>query len=519
MEEIIDPNIGDQGTGGSNNSEGVEYTPPEGGSSFKKDPKVINPATGKPYDKSKIDVDINLDSADASEAQIGFNSIGQLEVPQNVIDGNIVRSALGYYNSRSNPETIVKSIYSDFISSIKKDIEVKKKTIESTKKKYESRIQYIKKSRLSEEEKVKALEVLGISLNNEIKIINNQIENLLQSIQDKTKIYSARENAKKYLRKKLIPLDVYLSLKTTTDEIIESHKKTLDDSRGLIISDKKYIVADLLSSISITLTKINIKNYEIDNTISEIEDEINKIYNGEVTNPEQSLIYLKRKINIVVDKLNVRERTLSIINKIIEVINTIISIMKGLVAGAKVLLLSSGSIPLNLYSVSDAVKNILIFLQNVLEYTSIFLTVIKQIIKLLTDDIAYQRSRLNAIFLLFETSISTSIKPIDLKSPIELNSLGKLFSSLTPTQFDKFLNGGTTYSLGYLYGFDYKGFKFYLKEEYNLNFVVRGYKRRYAVATDLSGREIIQSDYSFTLEPEVLVDQIRVEIDLKNLSA
>jgi hypothetical protein len=86
-------------------------------------------------------------------------------------------------------------------------------------------------------------------------------------------------------------------------------------------------------------------------------------------------------------------------------------------------------------------------------------------------------------------------------------------------KFDKFLNGGNTYNLGYLYGFDYKGFKFYLKEEYNLNFVVRGYKRRYAVVTDLSGREIIQSDYSFTLEPEVLVDQIRVEIDLKNLSA
>jgi hypothetical protein len=193
--------------------------------------------------------------------------------------------------------------------------------------------------------------------------------------------------------------------------------------------------------------------------------------------------------------------------------------MIGAVIGAKAALLLGGSAPLLPYNVGNALQKIVTFLQNVLEYSTMFLVVIKQIIKLLTDDIAYQRSRLNAIFLLFETSISTSIKPIDLKSPIELNSLGKLFSALTPTQFDKFLNGGTTYSLGYLYGFDYKGFKFYLKEEYNLNFVVRGYKRRYAVATDLSGREIIQSDYSFTLEPEVLVDQIRVEIDLKNLSA
>lgn len=509
MEEIIDPNTGNSGNSSAGGSKKNYFT---------EDPAVINPATGLPYEKAKREEDISLEN-DAPGSQIGFNSIQQIEVPQNVTDGNIVRSALGYYNSRLNPEAIVKLIYSDFVSSIKKDIEVKKKTLESTRKKYEDRVQYVKKSRLSEEEKAKALNVLAINLSNEIKIINNQIENLLQSIQDKTKIYSARENAKKYLRKKLIPLDNYLSLKTTTDGIISTHLDTLASNGILIFSDKKYIIASLLSITSIILTKLNIKNYGIDNTISEIEDEINKIYNGEVTNPEQSLIYLKRKINIVVDKINTRERTLSRIKDIIRIIEVINDIMIGAVIGAKAALLLGGSAPLLPYNVGNALQKIVTFLQNVLEYSTMFLVVIKQIIKLLTDNIAYQRSRLNAIFLLFETSISTSIKPIDLKSPIELNSLGKLFSALTPTQFDKFLNGGTTYSLGYLYGFDYKGFKFYLKEEYNLNFVVRGYKRRYAVATDLSGREIIQSDYSFTLEPEVLVDQIRVEIDLKNLSA
>jgi len=516
MEEIIDPNIDDQGTGGSNNSENIEYTPPEGGSNFKKDPNVINPATGKPYDKVNENIDINTN---APEASISFNRIEQFEIPQNVIDGNIIRSSLSYYNSRLNPESIVKLVYSDFINSVKKDIEVKKKTLESTKKRYEDRVQYIKKSRLSGEEKAKALNILAISLSNEIKIINNQIENLLQSIQDKQKIYSNRENTKKYLRKKLISLDVSLSLKTITDDIIKIHTNTLINNGTLIASDKKYIIASLLSYTSIILTKINIKNYEIDNIISEIEDEVNKIYNGEVINPEQSLIYLKSKINIAVSKINKREATLSKIQDIIDIIDIIRGIMVGLVVIAKSVLKASGSIPLNLYSVSDILKNIVIFLQNVLEYSSIFLVVIKQVMDVLEKDIAYQKSRLNAIFLLFETSISTSIKPLDLKSPIELNSLGKLFSALTPTQFDKFLNGGNTYNLGYLYGFDYKGFKFYLKEEYNLNFVVRGYKRRYAVATDFSGREIIQSDYSFTLEPEVLVDQIRVEIDLKNLSA
>jgi hypothetical protein len=508
MEEIIDPNIDNPGTG--NSSTDTRVNP-----NFAQDPYKINPATEQPYDK----VEDEEDRTPPPGVESGFNNIGQLEVPQNVIDGNLIRGALSYNNSKSNPEVIVKSIYSGFINSIKKDVEVKKKTIELTKKKYEDRIKYIKKSRLSEEEKVKALNILTISLNNEIKIINNQIENLIQLTKDKIKIYSAKENAKKYFRKKLIPLDDYLSLSKATNIILKAHNETKRNNFGLILSDKKYIIASLLSTTSIVLTKINIKNYNIDNTISEIEDEINKIYNGEVTNPEQSLIYLKRKINIVVTEINIRKRFLSTIQTIIDIINVIIDIMNGVIFSVKATFRTSSLIPLNLYAIPDGLNKIVIFSQNILEYSSMFLVVIQQVINSLLDDIRYQENRLNAIFLLFETSISTSIKPIELKTPIELNSLGRLFSTLTPNQFDKFLNGGTTYSLGYLYGFDYKGFKFYLKEEYNLNFVVRGYKRRYAVATNLSGREIIQSDYSFTLEPEVLVDQIKVEIDLKNLSA
>jgi hypothetical protein len=189
------------------------------------------------------------------------------------------------------------------------------------------------------------------------------------------------------------------------------------------------------------------------------------------------------------------------------------------VAVAQVAVDALTSIPLLPFSAGNKLQKFLEFLQDLLSYISIFLTAIDNIYKLLYDDIQYQKNRLNAIFLLFETSIPTSIKSVNLQASIELNSLGKVFNILTPDQFQRVLNSGKNYNLGYLDGFDYKGFKFYLKEEFNLNFVVRGYKRRYAVATNLLGKEIIQSDYSFTLEPPVLVDQIKVEIDLKNLSA
>jgi DNA repair exonuclease SbcCD ATPase subunit len=63
----------------------------------------------------------------------------------------------------------------------------------------------------------------------------------------------------------------------------------------------------------------------------------------------------------------------------------------------------------------------------------------------------------------------------------------------------------------------YKGFKFKIKEEQNQAFVVKGNKRRYAVATDRDGVEVLKSDFSFTLDPNDLVDQLKLVIDQRNL--
>jgi len=63
----------------------------------------------------------------------------------------------------------------------------------------------------------------------------------------------------------------------------------------------------------------------------------------------------------------------------------------------------------------------------------------------------------------------------------------------------------------------YKGFIFKIKEENNPKFVVRGNKRRYAAAIDKYGVEILKSDFSFTLDPQDLVDQLKLVIDQQNL--
>ena len=63
----------------------------------------------------------------------------------------------------------------------------------------------------------------------------------------------------------------------------------------------------------------------------------------------------------------------------------------------------------------------------------------------------------------------------------------------------------------------YKGFKFKIKVEENKAFEVKGNKRRYAVATNRDGVEILKSEYSFTLDPNDLIDQLKLVIDQRNL--
>jgi DNA-directed RNA polymerase subunit L len=64
----------------------------------------------------------------------------------------------------------------------------------------------------------------------------------------------------------------------------------------------------------------------------------------------------------------------------------------------------------------------------------------------------------------------------------------------------------------------YRGFKFQVKEEQDPRFTVRGtIKRRYAVAVDRQGVEVLKSEYSFTLDPNDLVDQLKLVIDRQKL--
>ncbi len=106
----------------------------------------------------------------------------------------------------------------------------------------------------------------------------------------------------------------------------------------------------------------------------------------------------------------------------------------------------------------------------------------------------------------------------DLKAQL-LNINGQLDTAATSGSSDLLLNtgeGGIT--LG-IFPETYKKFKFAIEEENNPKFIVRGYKRHYAVAIDTNNVKVLKSELSFTLDPNDLIDQLKLIIDRENLIA
>ena len=120
---------------------------------------------------------------------------------------------------------------------------------------------------------------------------------------------------------------------------------------------------------------------------------------------------------------------------------------------------------------------------------------------------------LSALLPLITSSLEKAISILeDYKAQLlPINGIIDTTSALTQT-----LNTNLTF--GTDYG-TYKGFKFALKEENNPKFVIRGNKRRYAVAIDKDNVDVLKSDLSFTLDPNDLIEQLKLKIDSLNLSS
>jgi len=191
---------------------------------------------------------------------------------------------------------------------------------------------------------------------------------------------------------------------------------------------------------------------------------------------------------------------------------------------------------------ADAVRTLerseakLIQIQNVVNTLNTILTTLTIIISILEalpiipppvkDRIAKYKTiieLLNTILLIVNPILQKEINYLE-KLKSQLKQIGDILDSIVANSLDKNQIAALLAKVGNNTGFgQYKGFNFAIKTEENLGAhkkVVAGkLKRQYAVAINRDGVEILQSDYSFTLDPNDLIEQLKLIIDQRNLQA
>jgi hypothetical protein len=223
--------------------------------------------------------------------------------------------------------------------------------------------------------------------------------------------------------------------------------------------------------------------------LEELVDQVNT-YIEQANTPETIAIATNLRNNAVtlinnsIKKLDKLKKNLENITKILSVITVIIIVIEAI-------LLLPFLLPIKI-NLQPKLQKILKLAASLSVILAIANTILENEISKLNDLI----ERLKAINVLLDDQANLNLNE---------QQLADLSNTFLPTgiknnEFEK-----------------YKGFKFKIKEEQNIAFVVKGNKRRYAVAIDRDGVEVIKSELSFTLDPQDLIDQLKLVIDQRNL--
>jgi hypothetical protein len=241
------------------------------------------------------------------------------------------------------------------------------------------------------------------------------------------------------------------------------------------------IVSTINTILSVLFQFISVNNAKIGKTV----DDVNNVISSIKTKSDIEKAKLLRDQALIL--INTNKQSLENINKLITIIELISQILSPIITVL-------GFLPP--LAITGRTIQILQKLQKILNDSIDLLSISNLIISKLLEDLIYQESRL-----------------LQINDILDIN-----IENLTPNEISDLINS-TRNGLGYLKGYDYKEFKFFIKEENNSLFVVKGNKRRYAVAINKDGNEVLQSQFSFTLEPDILVEELKLQIDQKGLVA
>ena len=239
------------------------------------------------------------------------------------------------------------------------------------------------------------------------------------------------------------------------------------------------IVATLSFVVTLSLEFISLNNSKLDDIVEDVNNNIKNVK----TKQDVDKVKVKRNNALIIIGQN--ERKLAEIRSYTEILTVVSFILTILVQALSFLP------PL---AITGATIRLINKLEVLLSKIAPFLPILLLVVIKLEENLAEIKAKLQNVSDILDSNIE----------------------NLSPTEIQDLLK---TSDLGYLNGYDYKDFKFHIKEENNPDFVVKNNKRRYAVAINKDGNEILKTKPSFTLNPPVLVEELKLQIDQKGLVA
>jgi hypothetical protein len=304
---------------------------------------------------------------------------------------------------------------------------------------------------------------------------NKIIENINKEILDLKEEYNSKTQNNFGLKKTEAERLARLKADKNNEKQNQAKNKlTIPKNFGDIVSTINTILSVLFQFISVNNAKI-----------AKMVDDVNNVISSIKTKSDIEKAKLLRDQALIL--INTNKQSLENINKLITIIELISQILSPIITVL-------GFLPP--LAITGRTIQILQKLQKILNDSIDLLSISNLIISKLLEDLIYQESRL-----------------LQINDILDIN-----IENLTPNEISDLINS-TRNGLGYLKGYDYKEFKFFIKEENNSLFVVKENKRRYAVAINKDGNEVLQSQFSFTLEPDILVEELKLQIDQKGLVA
>lgn len=271
------------------------------------------------------------------------------------------------------------------------------------------------------------------------------------------------------------------------NQVAQSSKSFLSLSGDLaVVSGISYTLSQQLTNLAVNDAKI-----------SDLVDQANQaIVNIHISQDiEKAKVLRSTALNAIADsesRISSIQNTFSTITTIVNVFNVLVSTISALPIPAAV---PPGiGLPINIIiNFADQLKKA----KSIIDAFNVILAITDLILSQEVTNLTNYRNQLNNIGNVTDDAmVSSSLSPSELANLTNPNNI----------------------QLGTVSGISYKGFTFAIKEENNPQFVVEGYKRHYGVALNSLGSIVITGQPSFTLDPNVLIQELELIIDRDGLT-